>query len=622
VLGGASSRLWGEATAGDLGVEEVAWREMFDVWQLSETPPRVATQGPHQALLLSLSRVDENPLAFLGKWTLSAPASKILTHAQSVQRSPDVAQRLARLLADQVVIRERSSRGFLLSVEQSPGAQGDVNLSPTALLVSSLRHHMIIAASFDASIERPAAQPLEPDRPRSPLNLPTPSGQSSPGAWTVANSWSWLRTQCSAPADVEATYGGGGEGGGYAMGQSLHDGTGSGAARAGGGGGRGEDDMAVDEELFSDGRVTPPPPGLLAEDGDASTDTLRGFTVAGGPCLLTSDLLLVFTSLLAHYPRNGDLQGSMRDADAGQRGTQEGGAHVWRLVRLMYTAHVVQVLLALRDASCSMSNWCVADEAMLLCFPFYLASPKRCLLKLSVSAVTSAVTSAASSATGCQHSSGVGAQPQSAVWGATPGMPQSGLWGATPPACPGGALGGKGGSSAAGPRGWGLRELLDYFGEGIPPPNCVWPIHHKEWSSSASSARPWETRGINPGHHPSAQKAAAGALGEDTMLKNTMERDMSGRQMRPRTMQDLAEFIASLEVQSEAGGARMEDGCDGVSVCVCMCVCVHTCIYMHGVYVCVRVCVYVRQEGMSWRLNGVWLNGCVVHASRYCGAWP
>jgi len=106
------------------------------------------------------------------------------------------------------------------------------------------------------------------------------------------------------------------------------------------------------------------------------------------------------------------------------------------------------------------------------------------------------------------------------------------------------------------------------------------------------------------------------------MLKNTMERDMSGRQMRPRTMQDLAEFIASLEVQSEAGGARMEDGCDGVSVCVCMCVCVHTCIYMHGVYVCVRVCVYVRQEGMSWRLNGVWLNGCVVHASRYCGAWP
>jgi hypothetical protein len=317
---------------------------------------------------------------------------------------------------------------------------------------------------------------------------------------------------------------------------------------------------------------------LMAEDGNDSTDALRGFSVAGGPCLLTSDLLLVFTSLLAHYPRTGDCEGSTRDADAVARGPQGGGAHVGRLVRLMYTAHVVQVMLALRDASCSMSNWCVSDEAMLP-KASYLASPKRCLLKLSVSAVTSAVTSAASIAAGWQHSSGVGAQPQSGVLGATPGTPQSGLWGATPPACPGGALGGKAGSAAAGPRGWGLRELLDYFGEAIPP------------SFSASSARPWESRGINPLEMPtSAQKAAAGVLGEDSMVK-----DISGHQTRPRTMEDLAEFIVSLEVQSEAGWAGMEDGCGGVCVCVyvfvrvLVCVCIHQCICI----VCVCVCIYI-----------------------------
>jgi hypothetical protein len=560
-------------------VEEVAWREMFDVWQLSESPPGAAMQGPHPALLLALSRVD-----FLGKWTLSAPASKIMTQEQRVQRSPGVAQRLARLLADQVAVRERSSRGFLLSVEQSPGAQGDVNLSPTALLVSCLRHHMIIASSFDASSQK-GQEYFPPGRPRSPLNLPTPSGQSPSSAWTVANSWSWLRAQCSAPADVEENSDGS-EGGG----------TGGGAARAGGGGGRDEDDMEIDlvgghvemldghlemldaflhEEhpAFSDSSPSQPNGvsekngrdsslRLMAEDVDDSIDALRGFTVAGGPCLLTSDLLLVFTSLLAHYPRNGDCEGSMRDAHAGARGPQGGGAHVGRLVRLMYTAHVVQVMLALRDASCSMSNWCVSDDAMLP-KASYLASPKRCLLKLSVSAVTSAVTSAASIAAGCQHSSGVGAQPQSGVWGATPGMPQSGLWGATPPACPGGTLGGKEGSAAAGPRGWGLRELLDYLGEAIPP------------SFSASSARPWETQGINPLEMPSsAQKAAVGVLGEDTMVT-----EISGRQTRPRTMKDLAEFIVSLEVQSEAGGAGMEDGCGGVCMCVCVCVCACMCIH-------------------------------------------
>ena len=144
---------------------------------------------------------------------------------------------------------------------------------------------------------------------------------------------------------------------------------------------------------------------------------------------------------------------------------------------------VPQVMLALRDASCTTANWCVADEAK-LSEPAYLSAPKRCLLKLAAAAASSG---SGGTGAGCGVSRG------------------------TAPACAGGTLGVQGGVSGARALGWGLREALDYVGEAVPVP------------------------------------AAGGDASRATS----------------RTMEDLAEFIASLDGAAEAGVAGGEGGGGG-----------------------------------------------------------
>ena len=112
----------------------------------------------------------------------------------------------------------------------------------------------------------------------------------------------------------------------------------------------------------------------LLEEGAGSA--WLGFTITGNPCLLTSDLFLLFTSLLSHYPAGEpaaspstaqDLSSYFETYAREQEGnrvdcgidwdSESSGAHIGRLVRVVYTAHIAQQLVALHDATCSSSNW-------------------------------------------------------------------------------------------------------------------------------------------------------------------------------------------------------------------------------------------------------------------------
>ena len=128
---------------------------------------------------------------------------------------------------------------------------------------------------------------------------------------------------------------------------------------------RGEDDEA---EVVTLTRWRPAQPAqedekmqLLSHKG-CNGDETPDLSVSGGACLLTCDLFLLFTSLLVHQPpSSGDRlmgeseQGRAGDhapgagAGSGGRGGDGGELPMARLVRVLYTAHLTQILVALYD---------------------------------------------------------------------------------------------------------------------------------------------------------------------------------------------------------------------------------------------------------------------------------
>ena len=110
---------------------------------------------------------------------------------------------------------------------------------------------------------------------------------------------------------------------------------------------------------------------LPAPTGQQRLGPSSGLAIAGGACLLTADLFLLFTSLLAHCPAPsapGPGPGSpdtahdsmahdsmAHDSTPPAAAAAEAGP-LARLVRLIYTAHVAQATLALYDAGGSPSG--------------------------------------------------------------------------------------------------------------------------------------------------------------------------------------------------------------------------------------------------------------------------
>jgi len=352
---------WTDAIGGDAGDDEEGWANMFG-WVMCDgggNPP-LCTEGPHGSFWLAMSRADDT-----GRWTRSQPQSRIASRHETAQPPREGAEKIARLVADQVASLELSSRGRLLDVEDARSRPADDILSPTALLLSTLRHQMAAAVFW-------GDPPLSPD---------DEAGRRPPACppWRVSTSWSWLQAQSRAPQVwVE---------GGCVLGSSKEDEAeeeemseddqeefavanvhrGLAALQAHLRGEEEEEEEEAEAEVIPLVRVRTAQPAreeetmqLLPRNGWNGHDT-PGLSVSGGACLLTCDLFLLFTSLLAHQPPNsGDRlmgesdQGGACDAPSagGSGGEGRGGGGelpMARLVRVLYTAHVTQILVALYD---------------------------------------------------------------------------------------------------------------------------------------------------------------------------------------------------------------------------------------------------------------------------------
>ena len=334
---------WADTIAGDAGVAEQGWRDMFgwNLWPGLGVPPS-EKEGPHASLWLAMSRVNE-----AGKWTRTQPLSKIASRDERVDKAPLAAEKIARLVADQVAARELSSRGLVLELEDARASRAaDDKLSPTALLISTLRHHMVAAAA------RP--EPAYSDSDKGP-------------PWSVISAWVWLCAQCHTPR----VWVGGGCSLGSEDAEHMH--SASHGAQEAGAGKRPTESSDVRSglaalhshlqrhlasermRLFEEGQSALRDDEKALQLLDLHGQGRQALFVAGGPCLLTCDLFLLFTALLAHRPPvTGDHtmggESAFGAAGAAGKGTAGGGElPLARLVRVLYTAQITQIMVALYE---------------------------------------------------------------------------------------------------------------------------------------------------------------------------------------------------------------------------------------------------------------------------------